>query len=242
MNAANSVKNNGMSVIIAPSLLAADFTRLGEEIARVEAAGCELLHIDVMDGHFVPNIAIGPDAVKALRRVSALPFDVHLMVENPEDYIERFAAAGADYVTFHLEAARHPLRLIEQIKNAGAKAGAALNPATTWESLRYVAANLDLALLMTVNPGFGGQRFISAMLPKIAACAQWLRRENPACRLEVDGGVSEATAPAILAAGADILVAGAAVFGAADAAAALRALREMAAAPRREPADKTEAD
>ncbi|MDR1322533.1 MAG: ribulose-phosphate 3-epimerase [Gracilibacteraceae bacterium] len=217
-----------MDIMIAPSILAADFARLGEEIARVEAAGCELLHIDVMDGHFVPNLTIGPDAVKALRGVTGLPFDVHLMVENPEDHIERFAAAGADYITVHAEAARHLHRLLAQIRACGARAGAALNPATPWENLRHVAGDLDLVLLMTVDPGFGGQSFIGAMLPKIAACAKWLHAENPACRLEVDGGINTATAPAALAAGADILVAGAAVFGQADPAAALRALQELA--------------
>ncbi|MDR1069669.1 MAG: ribulose-phosphate 3-epimerase [Gracilibacteraceae bacterium] len=217
-----------MDIIIAPSILAADFARLGEEIARVEAAGCELLHIDVMDGHFVPNLTIGPDVVKALRSVTGLPFDVHLMVENPEDHIKRFAAAGADYITVHAEATRHLHRLLEQIRACGGRAGAALNPATPWENLRHVAADLDLVLLMTVDPGFGGQSFIGAMLPKIAACAKWLHAENPACRLEVDGGINTATAPAALAAGADILVAGAAVFGQADPAAALRALQGLA--------------
>jgi ribulose-phosphate 3-epimerase len=221
-------ERTGMESIIAPSILAADFSCLGAEIARVEAAGCALLHIDVMDGHFVPNLTVGPDVTRALRRVTALPFDVHLMVENPEDFIERFAAAGADYITVHAEAARHLHRVLEQIKACGARAGAALNPATPWENLRHVVRDLDQIILMTVNPGFGGQRFIEAMLPKIAACAEWLRAENPACRLSVDGGVNSATAPAALTAGAQVLVAGAAVFGQADPAAALRDLRLLA--------------
>jgi ribulose-phosphate 3-epimerase len=217
-----------MECIIAPSILAADFSRLGEEIARVEAAGCELLHMDVMDGHFVPNLTIGPDLVQSLRQVTALPFDVHLMVENPENFIERFAAAGADYITVHVEAARHLHRVLEEIKACGARAGAALNPATPWETLRHVVGDLDQVVLMTVNPGFCGQRFIEAMLPKISACAEWLRRENPACRLSVDGGVNSATAPGVLAAGAQVLIAGSAVFGQADPAAALRELRLLA--------------
>ncbi|MDR1961402.1 MAG: ribulose-phosphate 3-epimerase [Gracilibacteraceae bacterium] len=221
---------SGKAIILAPSILSADFARLGEEIARVEAAGCELLHIDVMDGHFVPNLTIGADVVKALRGVTALPFDVHLMVEKPEEYIERFAAAGAAYITVHAEAARHLHRVLAQIRACGVKAGAALNPATPWENLRYVAENLDLVLIMTVNPGFGGQEFISAMLPKIAACAEWLRAENPGCLLETDGGINTRTARAAAAAGANILVAGAAVFGQADAAAALRDLRRAARA------------
>ncbi|MHB1407513.1 MAG: ribulose-phosphate 3-epimerase [Desulfitobacteriaceae bacterium] len=213
--------------MIAPSILSADFARLGEQVRLIEDAGAQVLHIDVMDGHFVPNLTFGPALVKALRPHSRMRFDVHLMIEEPERYVSEFAAAGADHLTVHWEATHHAHRLIQQIKGLGVTAGLALNPATPVDMLTHVLENLDMVLLMSVNPGFGGQEFIKAVLPKIEAVRLQLEVQNPSCQIEVDGGIHNGTAPAVIRAGADILVAGAAVFGAPDPAQAYRELERL---------------
>ncbi|MDD2573265.1 MAG: ribulose-phosphate 3-epimerase [Firmicutes bacterium] len=199
---------------LAPSLLSADFARLGDEIAKAERGGADWLHIDVMDGHFVPNITIGPPVVRSIRKVSALPFDVHLMIENAERYIDDFAAAGADIITVHWEACAHIHRTVSKIKELGKKAGISINPATSPEVLRTMLPEADLVLVMSVNPGFGGQRFIPASLDKVA----WLKsmREGAGYRfeIEVDGGVSLENAGALAEAGATVLVAGSSIYGA----------------------------
>ncbi len=199
--------------IIAPSILSADFSVLGEEIAAVEAAGADWIHIDVMDGHFVPNITMGPGVVKSLRKMTVLPFDVHLMVENPEQYIQPFAEAGSDRITVHMEALIHLHQTVSQIKEMGLKAGVSLNPATPLSFVESILTDIDLLLIMTVNPGFGGQQFIKTMLPKIRQARELIDRFAPAVLLEVDGGVTLTNLPAILKAGADVLVAGASIFG-----------------------------
>ncbi len=199
--------------IIAPSILSADFSALGEEIAAVEAAGADWIHIDVMDGHFVPNITMGPGVVKSLRKMTVLPFDVHLMIENPEQYIQPFAEAGSDRITVHIEALIHLHRTVSQIKELGLKAGVSLNPATPLSFVESILTDIDLLLIMTVNPGFGGQQFIKTMLPKIRQARELIDRLAPAVLLEVDGGVTLTNMPAILKAGADVLVAGASIFG-----------------------------
>lgn len=212
-------------VYLAPSILSADFSRLADEVKRVEDGGAEFLHIDVMDGHFVPNLTLGPLVVKALRPHSKLIFDVHLMIEEPERYISLFAEAGADYITVHWEATPHVHRAVQMIKSSGAKAGVALNPATPWQGLRYLLPDLDLALVMSVNPGFGGQTFIPGILPKIAELKEEITRVQSHCLIEVDGGVNAETAKACVQAGAQVLVAGAAVFGDPEPAQALNRLR-----------------
>ena len=199
--------------IVAPSILSADFSVLGEEIAAVEAAGADWIHIDVMDGHFVPNITMGPGVVKSLRKMTVLPFDVHLMIESPEQYIQPFAEAGSDRITVHMEALIHLHRTVSQIKELGLKAGVSLNPATPLSFVESILTDIDLLLIMTVNPGFGGQQFIKTMLPKIRQARELIDRFAPAVLLEVDGGVTLTNLPAILKAGADVLVAGASIFG-----------------------------
>lgn len=215
-------------VKIAPSILSADFAILGEQVSKVEQAGAELLHIDVMDGHFVPNITIGPLVVEALRPVSKLIFDVHLMIENPDLYIKQFARVGADIITVHAETCPHLHRTVQAIKETGVKAGVALNPSTPPDILEYVLGQLDLVLVMTVNPGFGGQKFIREMLPKISKIKAMLDRIQSTALLEVDGGVNVNTAGEVAAAGADTLVAGSAVFGAEDPAVAVQKIKEAA--------------
>ena len=215
---------------IAPSLLSADFAALGEAIAVAERGGADLIHVDVMDGHFVPNITIGAPVVKALKRVARLPLDVHLMIENPDRYVEAFVAAGAASVTVHAEAAVHLHRTIHFIKSLGAKAGVALNPATPVSALEQVAGDVDYVLVMTVNPGFGGQTFIPRSESKVRAVRDLLDREGSRAPIEVDGGIDVHTAPGIVAAGADILVAGNAVFGTPDPERAIRELRAAASA------------
>ncbi len=215
---------------IAPSILAADFAFLGEQVRAVERAGVDMLHIDVMDGHFVPNITVGPLVVEALRPHCGLVFDVHLMIDDPDRYIRRFAEAGADIITVHAEACAHLHRTLQMIKQAGKKAGLAFNPATPPAGLDYVLPLLDLVLVMTVNPGFGGQEFIEEMLPKIGAVRNCLRRHKAEVLLEVDGGINARTAPLAVKAGADVLVAGSAVFGEGDPASSVRRLKEAAAA------------
>lgn len=196
----------------APSILSADFSRLGEQVRAVEDAGAEILHIDVMDGHFVPNLTFGPALVKSLRPHSRMHFDVHLMIERPESFIADFAEAGADHLTFHLEATNHAHRIIQQIKEQGLTAGIALNPATSLDGIKYILQDLDMVLLMTVNPGFGGQKFIANVIPKIEVLRRHLEQIRSACLIEVDGGINLETAPLAVKAGAHILVAGAAVF------------------------------
>jgi len=212
-------------VKIAPSILSADFSRLGEEIRAIEAGGADYVHIDVMDGHFVPNITIGPLMVEAVRKVTRLPLDVHLMIENPDRYIPEFARAGADLITVHQEAVPHLHRTVQLIKSLGKQAGVSLNPATPAAALDVILEDLDLVLVMTVNPGFGGQGFIDSCLPKITALRREIDRRGLAVELEIDGGVKIDNIGKVANAGADVFVAGSAVFGTPDYAATIAALR-----------------
>ena len=210
---------------IAPSILSADFSRLGEEVKAIDQAGADYVHVDVMDGHFVPNITIGPLIVDALRPVTNLPLDVHLMIENPDQYIPDFAKAGADIIVVHAEAVRHLHRTIQLIKSLGKKAGVSLNPATSLSVLDIILPDLDLVLLMTVNPGFGGQSFIESSLPKITELRQRIDALGLPIELEVDGGVKVDNIEQIAAAGADVFVAGSAVFKADNYAATITQLK-----------------
>ena len=198
--------------LISPSILSADFARLGEEVRAIDEAGADWIHVDVMDGHFVPNITIGPGVVKALRPHSAKPFDVHLMISPVDPFIDAFAEAGADVITVHPEAGPHLHRTIQRVKALGKKAGVSLNPATPAKMLDYVIEEIDLVLVMSVNPGFGGQKFIASQLNKIEAIANRIAKQNLSVELEVDGGIDADTAPQALAAGATALVAGTAAF------------------------------
>jgi ribulose-phosphate 3-epimerase len=202
--------------VIAPSLLAADFARLGEEVAAVERAGADWLHLDVMDGHFVPNITFGPLVVKALRPHTKLPLDVHLMIAPADPYIAAFAEAGADHISVHPEAGPHLHRSLQLIRSHGKKAGVVLNPATPVEAISHVLDLTDLIMVMTVNPGFGGQAFIASQLSKIAELRRMIDASGRSIFLQVDGGITAATATKVLAAGADCLIAGTAIFGAED--------------------------
>lgn len=210
---------------IAPSILASDFARLGEEVKDVEAAGADYIHVDVMDGHFVPNITIGAPIVRALRPVTSLPLDVHLMIANPDQYIEEFADAGADILTVHAEACPHLHRTIQLIKSKGVKAGVVLNPATPVDAIKHVIEDVDLVLLMTVNPGFGGQAFIERVLAKITETKQLADSLGVAPEIEVDGGVNAETARACIEAGANVLVAGSAIYNQSDRKAAIDRIR-----------------
>ena len=201
---------------IAPSILSADFARLGQQVSEAEAAGADYIHIDVMDGHFVPNITVGPLIVKAVRDVTSLPLDVHLMIETPDRYVEDFIAAGADILTVHVETCPHLHRTVQQVKELGCRAGVTLNPSTPLSTLEEILAYVDLVLVMTVNPGFGGQSFIAEMLSKISRVRVMLDELDSRAELEVDGGVDSRTAPLVVGAGADVLVAGSAIFGSAE--------------------------
>ena len=214
-----------MSVLIAPSILSADFSRLGEEVSAVAKAGADWIHFDVMDGRFVPNITIGPLVLNALKGKGFPPMDVHLMIVEPERYVADFAKAGADYITVHVEASPHLHRTLQQIRAAGAKPGVVLNPHTPVSSIQHVLGMVDLVLLMSVNPGFGGQAFIPEVLPKCAELAEMRRRSNHKFLIEIDGGVNDKTAPDLIKAGADVLVAGSYVFGAKDYGAAISTLK-----------------
>ncbi len=213
-------------IYIAPSILSADFAFLGAAVKEAESAGADVIHIDVMDGHFVPNLTIGPMVVAAIRKITNLPLDVHLMIEEPARYVEQFAKAGADFLTVHPEAEKHLHRVLQQIHDLGVGVGVALNPATLESALQYVLPMVDLVLVMTVNPGFGGQAFLSETLPKIAHIRRMLDAAGSGARLSVDGGINVKTAPLVVAEGADHLVAGSAIFAAPEGvAAALDALR-----------------
>ncbi|WP_259416118.1 ribulose-phosphate 3-epimerase [Bacillus toyonensis] len=210
---------------IAPSILSADFSKLGEEIKDVEKGGADYIHVDVMDGHFVPNITIGPLIVEAIRPITSLPLDVHLMIENPDNYIPTFAKAGADIITVHVEACPHLHRTIQLIKSHGIKAGVVLNPHTPVSVIEHVLEDIDMVLLMTVNPGFGGQKFIHSVLPKIKQVAEMVKERNLEVEIEVDGGVNAETARLCVEAGANVLVAGSAVYNQKDRGGAIRIIR-----------------
>ena len=211
--------------LIAPSILSADFGRLTEAVHQLEAAGADWIHIDVMDGHFVPNLTVGPPIVEALRKVTSLPLDVHLMMTNPDDYIEEFAQAGADYLTVHVETCPHLHRTLQSIAEHQVKTGVTLNPATSVNSIEQVAGEVDLVLVMSVNPGFGGQKFIPSSLEKIARVRQLLDQSQSRGFLEVDGGVNLQNAGSIIKAGADVLVSGSAIFGSADYSSTIQQMR-----------------
>ena len=210
---------------IAPSILSADFAKLGEEIKEVEQGGADWIHVDVMDGHFVPNITIGPLIVEAIRPVTSLPLDVHLMIEEPDRYIEQFAKAGADYITVHAEACRHLHRTIQLIRSFGVKPGVVLNPHTPVETIQHVLEDIDLVLFMTVNPGFGGQKFISSVVPKVKQLSDIVKERNLSLEIEIDGGITSETIGLCVEAGATVFVAGSAVYNQKDRAAAIQKIR-----------------
>jgi len=220
------------AIVIAPSLLSADFGRLAEEVHAVEAAGADLLHIDVMDGRFVPNITLGPIVVKAIRKVTKLPLDLHLMIVEPEKYLDAFADAGADTINIHFEATSHSHRALQHIRSLRKRAGLALNPSTSEEALRYLLGSLDQVLVMSVNPGFGGQSFLPEVLPKVAAIRRMIDEGRHPIEIEIDGGIAEGTVGLAVTAGACALVAGNAIFTKPDYGLAIAALRREAEAAR----------
>ncbi|MEK3764944.1 ribulose-phosphate 3-epimerase [Solibacillus sp. FSL K6-4121] len=211
---------------IAPSILAADFAKLGQEVKEVEAAGAELIHIDVMDGHFVPNISFGAIALEAIRPLSTLPMDVHLMIENPDQYIEQFAKAGADYITVHVEACRHLHRTIQLIRSYGVKPGVVLNPHTPIEAIQHILEDVDMVLFMTVNPGFGGQKFIESVVPKVEALSKIIKERGLNIEIEIDGGINAETIVPCAKAGATVFVAGSAIYSKEDRAQALQEIKQ----------------
>ncbi len=213
--------------LIAPSILSADFAKLGDEVRSVESAGADWIHVDVMDGHFVPNITMGPLVVEAVKRTTPLPIDVHLMIETPDSYIKHYATAGADWISVHVEACVHLNRSIQLIKECGAKAGAVLNPATPISSLEWSLEMLDFVLVMSVNPGFGGQSFIENSLDKIRELKKIITQRNLSCLIQVDGGVNLKTIEKISRAGADVFVAGSAIYGSDDYQKAIAAFKEI---------------
>lgn len=221
-----------LPIRIAPSLLSADFGRLADEVRAVEAAGADVIHVDVMDGRFVPNITIGPLVVEAVRKVTKLPVDAHLMIVEPERYVEAFARAGADLISVHAEVSPHLHRTLQAIRAAGARPAVALNPSTPLSAVEYVIGDCEMVLVMTVNPGFGGQRYIEACTEKIRALRALADARNPALEIEVDGGVKPDTAATVAGAGANVLVAGTAVYGEKDYRAAIHAIRARAEAAR----------
>ncbi len=212
--------------ILSASILSADFGRLAEEVQAVERAGADWIHVDVMDGHFVPNITIGPDVVKAIRKATSLPLDVHLMIDSPERYLQAFVDAGADWLGIHVEATRHLHRLVQNIKELGVKATVSINPATPLVSIEPILPDVDMVLLMTVNPGFGGQKFIGSVLTRVRQCRQWIDEARLPALLEVDGGVHRGTIDELVQAGVDVFVSGSAVFNGTDYARNVRVLKE----------------
>ena len=222
-----------LEIQFAPSILSADFSRLGDEIRAVDQAGAEVIHVDVMDGHFVPNITIGPLVVKAARQVTTRVLDVHLMIENADRYLEAFAEAGADWITVHVEAGPHLHRTVSRIRELGKKAGVVLNPATPLESLDFILEEVDLVMLMSVNPGFGGQSFIPSTLRKISRLKKRIDELGLAVGIEIDGGISPVTISEVAEAGANIFVAGSAIYGKVDYRAVIQEMRELAEAGRR---------
>lgn len=218
-------------MLIAPSILSADFTRLGEEIAIAQKGGADWIHVDVMDGHFVPNLTIGAPVVKSIRKTTTLPLDVHLMIEDPDKYLEDFAKAGADFITVHAEACTHLHRTLSYIKELGKKAGVALNPATGTDVLKYVIDHVDLVLIMSVNPGFGGQKFIENVIPKISQVKEMFEQNGKKdLYLSVDGGINFDTAPRVVRAGANVLVAGNTIYGSKSVSESISKLRQSAVA------------
>ncbi|ANU13586.1 Ribulose-phosphate 3-epimerase [Planococcus halocryophilus Or1] len=211
---------------IAPSILAADFAKLGEEVLEVEKAGADWIHVDVMDGHFVPNISFGAVVLNAIRPLTKLPMDVHLMIENPDLYIEEFAKAGADYITVHVEACPHLHRTIQLIRSFGVKPGVVLNPHTPIETIQHILEDIDLVLFMTVNPGFGGQKFIHSVVPKVKQLSDIIKEKELTIEIEIDGGINEETIVACAEAGATVFVAGSAIYSKKDRAQALQAIRK----------------
>ncbi|MGA7563342.1 MAG: ribulose-phosphate 3-epimerase [Desulfobaccales bacterium] len=212
---------------LSASILSADFGRLAEQVQVAEQAGVDWIHVDIMDGHFVPNLTIGPDVVRAIRKTTSLPLDVHLMIDNPQLYLERFVEAGADWLGIHVEVTYHLERLLQQIKELGAKATATLNPATPLNCLDYVLQDVDMVLLMTVNPGFSGQKFIPGVLPKVRRLRERIDAEALPVLIEVDGGVQTDTVASLVAAGADVLVSGSGIFGSGDIAGNIQRLKEL---------------
>ena len=223
------------TIEIAPSILSADFARLAQEIEKVEGAGADLIHLDIMDGHFVPNMTIGLPVVTSIRKITRLPLDAHLMIDNPGQYLDDFIEAGINWLSVHVEADVHLERTLQHLRQHGVRSGVALNPATPLSSLEEILPSADFVLVMTVNPGFGGQKFIPSMLKKISRLRDIIVSNNYRTRIEVDGGIGTDNLSDILAAGAEIIVAGSAIFGSKDAAGAVRAMKEMAGKPKRDP-------